>query len=108
MVVGCLSLLMVIGAALGVMAAMVRSHRLAQSAADLAALAGAAALQHGRDPCQAARSIASANEAALVECRVTGRDVVVRTEVSGPRWLGQQGDLVAEARAGPAGAPGAG
>lgn len=108
MVVGCLSLLMVVGAALGVVTAMVRSHRAAQSAADLAALAGATALQRGRDPCGAASSVAAANEAVLVACRVTGRDVVVRAEVSGPRWLGQQGDLVAEARAGPARAGGAG
>jgi hypothetical protein len=28
--------------------------------------------------------------------------VTVEVVVSGPRWLGQQGDLTAEARAGPA------
>ena len=58
MVVACLSLLLALGAALGVVAAMVHDHRVAQSAADLAALAGAAALQRGDDGCAAAGSVA--------------------------------------------------
>ncbi len=33
--------------------------------------------------------------------RVDGRDVRLRVVVTGPRWLGQRGDLEAEARAGP-------
>ena len=91
-----------LGAALGVVAAMVRDHRVAQSAADLAALAGAAALQRGDDGCAAAGSVAAANGARLAGCHTEGSDVVVRTVVDGPRWLGQPGDLEAEARAGPA------
>jgi uncharacterized membrane protein len=57
MVVACLSLLLLVGAGLGVVAAMVRDHRVAQSAADLAALAGASALQRGDDPCAAAAAM---------------------------------------------------
>ena len=102
LVVACLSLLLVVGSALGVVAAMVRDHRVAESAADLAALAGATALGSGQDPCAAAAAIARANDAALVGCRLAGSDVLVRTRVRGPRWLGQAGDLLAEARAGPA------
>jgi hypothetical protein len=32
---------------------------------------------------------------------VSARDVRVQVTVPGPHWLGQRGDLVAEARAGP-------
>ncbi|MBZ5739106.1 Rv3654c family TadE-like protein [Nocardioides mangrovi] len=99
--VACLALLMVLGAALGVVAAMVHAHRQAQSAADLAALAGAQALARGRDPCSAATAIASANDGTLASCRVDGRDVLVEVRVDGPRWLGQHGDLSGQARAGP-------
>ena len=77
MVVACLSLLLALGAALGVVAAMVRDHRVAQSAADLAALAGAAALQRGDDACAAAGSVAAANGARLAGCHAEGSDVVV-------------------------------
>ena len=88
MVVACLSLLLLVGAALGVVAAMVRDHRVAQSAADLAALAGAAALQRGDDACAAAAAVAGANGARLHSCRTAGSDVVVHAVVGGSRWLG--------------------
>jgi secretion/DNA translocation related TadE-like protein len=101
LVVACLALLLLVGAALGVVTAMVRAHRMAQSAADLAALAGAAALQRGEAPCAAAAGVAVANEAALTSCRPDGEEVTVTTLVTGPKWLGQAGDLTAEARAGP-------
>ena len=48
---GAAALLLFVGAALGVVGALVRAHRVAQSAADLAALAGAAALARG-DGCR--------------------------------------------------------
>ena len=102
LVVACLALLLLVGAALGVVAAMVRAHRSAQSAADLAALAAAEAHQRGSPACEAATTIATANAAELTACTVEGQDVHVTVLVTGPRWLGQQGDLVAEARAGPA------
>jgi len=96
-----LGVLLLVGAALGVVAAMVGAHRMAQSAADLGALAGAAAAADGADPCAAAARVAVANGAELTACRSAGREVRVEVTVTGPRWLGQRGDLVAEARAGP-------
>lgn len=94
-------LLMVTGA-LAVVGAIIVAHRRAQSAADLAALAGAAALQHAADACGEAGAVAAANQARLSTCRITGRDVVVMVHVDGPHWLGQRGSLSAMARAGPA------
>lgn len=94
--------LLLVGAALGVVVAMVRAHRAAESAADLAALAGAQALQRGGDPCGRAAEIARADDARLSGCSSRGSVVTVRVIVAGPHWLGQSADLSAEARAGPA------
>ncbi len=96
-----MALLLLIGCALGVVAAMVRAHRSAQSAADLAALAGASALQQGEPACVEAGSVAAANGASVDSCSTRGPDVLVRVTVPGPHWLGQTADLTAEARAGP-------
>ena len=101
LVVALLSVLLLVGAALGVVSAMVSAHRIAQSAADLSALAGAAGLQDGEDACAAASRIAGANDARLSSCVVQGEEVVVEVTVAGPRWLGQDADLSARARAGP-------
>ena len=96
-----LGLLVLVGAALGVVTAMVHAHRQAQSAADLAALAAAGTLARGGDACMSAARIAVANHARLHACEVHGREVVVEVTVSGPHWLGQTEDLQARARAGP-------
>lgn len=100
LVVACLSFLLLTGAALGVVAAMVRAHRMAQSAADLAALAAASALQRGDAACATAARVASANAASLGDCRAAGREVRLTVTVPGPVWLGRASDLTAEARAG--------
>ena len=97
-----LALVLLVGAGLGVVAAMFVAHRSAQSAADLAALAAAAAHADGGDACGAGRALAARNGGRLVACGVEGEDVRLTVEVDGPRWLGQRADLVAEARAGPA------
>jgi secretion/DNA translocation related TadE-like protein len=99
--VACLGVLVLLGAALGVVAAMVAAHRIAQGAADLASLAAASAVSRGEDGCAAAASVASANGTRLTGCAVDGFDVTVTVEAPGPRWLGQAADLAAEARAGP-------
>jgi secretion/DNA translocation related TadE-like protein len=99
--VAVVGVLVLVGAALGVVGAMVRAHRLAQSAADLAALAGAEALARGADACAAATGIAEANDASVDSCAVDGFDVRLQVTVAGPHWLGQQHDLSAQARAGP-------
>jgi len=96
-----LAVLLLVGGALAVVDAMVVAHRTAQSAADLAALAGARALTEGADPCPAAAGLAADNGARLLSCSVTAREVSVEVTVPGPRWLGQPHDLTARARAGP-------
>lgn len=100
--VAVLGLLLLVGSALAVVGAMVVAHRQAQTAADLSALAGARSLAKGGDACGAAAAVAAANGARLVDCSVEERDVRTTVSVDGPRWLGQSGDLDAEARAGPA------
>lgn len=100
-VIACLAVLLLLGAALGVVAAMVRTHRAAQSAADLAALAVASALVGGGEPCSAGARIAAANGARLIGCVLDRRVATVRVVVPGPHWLGQVADLEGEARAGP-------
>ncbi len=99
--VACLAVLLLVGSALGVVAAMVRAHRAAQSAADLGALAAASSIARGRDPCGPAAAVAEANGAELLSCEIQGHEALVTVEVAGPRWLGQIGDLTAQARAGP-------
>ncbi|MEP9362562.1 Rv3654c family TadE-like protein [Nocardioides sp. CN2-186] len=100
--IACIGLVLLLGAALGVVTAMVHAHRSAQSAADLAALAVADAVGSGSDPCAVGAAVAAANEARLVTCAVDGREARVTVQVEGPHWLGQVADLAAEARAGPA------
>jgi secretion/DNA translocation related TadE-like protein len=95
--------LLLVAAALGVAAALVVDHRRAQSAADLAALAGAAAIGRGDQPCAAAGEVAGLNGADLRDCSTSGLTVTVRVRIEGPQWLGKGvGDLEAIARAGPA------
>ncbi|WP_328528314.1 flp pilus-assembly TadE/G-like family protein [Nocardioides sp. NBC_00368] len=103
--VGAIGLLLFLGAALGVVGAVFVAHRTAQSAADLAALAGANALQISEDACAAASAVSARNDATLESCEIAGEDVTVTVRVEGPRWLGQPGDPVAEARAGPTETP---
>ncbi len=89
--------------------AVVDQRRVA-AAADLAALAGAAALQHGQDGCAAARSAARSNGARLQDCRVAGRTVLVAVErPPSPalrRVLGRDVRVSSRARAGPVSGPG--
>jgi secretion/DNA translocation related TadE-like protein len=94
-------LLLLLGAALGVVQAMVVAHRTAQSAADLAALAGAQAELDGGGGCAVAATVAEANGAALTGCEAGADEVWVEVRVPGPRWLGQSADLAASSRAGP-------
>lgn len=102
MVVACLGLLLVLGAALGAIAGIVVDHRRAQAAADLAALAGAAERARGRPPCPAAARIASDNGTEIASCRVAGMDVLVEVRRQGAPLVGVRPWLRARARAGPA------
>jgi secretion/DNA translocation related TadE-like protein len=101
LVVAAGGLLMLIGLAVAGVTSVVVAHRGAQSAADLAALAGAQATVGGRDACAAAETIARANRARLTDCELLGSDVLVQVSRSvRPGW-GLMFDLVATARAGP-------
>ncbi|GAB3263398.1 hypothetical protein GCM10027425_27830 [Alteromonas gracilis] len=79
------------------------AHRQAQAAADLAALAGAGALQEGQDSCTVADVIAARNGASLIDCREEGAEVVVSVEVEAAGVPAGPWRLVGRARAGPAG-----
>lgn len=81
--------------------AVVTAHRSAQSAADLAALAGAGALQRGEDACGQARQVAGANRATLRRCTVEGWTVTVTVTVHSPELFGRRMEQAARGRAGP-------
>ncbi len=98
LVVTMAGLLVFVGGARAGATALVVDHRRAQAAADLAALAGAAA---SSDPCGAAARIATANGARLVGCASTGLDVLVSVTVTSTAWPGRDLAVSAEARAGP-------
>lgn len=93
-----LALLTVTLAAGRVGAAVLARHR-AQAAADLAALAAAAALPAGpATACEQARELAASMGSAIADCAVTGLDITVRVSVG--VGLGG-GEARAVARAGP-------
>ena len=102
---GLLMVLALVGGSLG---GLLVDQRRASSAADLAALAGAGALQQQQDPCAAARATAGRNGAELVSCVVDGDQVRVRAAVEpdGRPWLlglAERPSVWADARAGPVG-----
>lgn len=101
LVVTFLAILLTVTSALAVVMGLFVDHRRAQSAADLSALAGAAAAGRGADACAAAGRVASSHGAQLTRCAVLGHDVRVRVSVAGPRVVSGRATLVAEARAGP-------
>lgn len=76
-------------------------HRTAAASADLAALAGAAAMQHGQPGCAAARSIAEANRARLLACRPQGKVITLTVAVEVDAAFGSRLTLRGRARAGP-------
>ena len=66
----------------------------ARSAADLAALAGAAWTRAGRNvACARADQIATANHAAMVSCAVDGLDIELAVEVKGVRAVARAGPV---------------
>ncbi|MGH3496072.1 MAG: Rv3654c family TadE-like protein [Nocardioidaceae bacterium] len=78
----------------------VTQHR-AAGAADLSALAGAAALQGGHDACAAAQLVARRSRARVTVCVVESDVVDVHLRVESPRWWGHSWWIAARARAGP-------
>lgn len=103
LVIALTGFLLALGLTLASVAGLVRAHRGAQAAADLAALAGAAAQARGEAACPAATTIASANGGRLTVCRPDGRELYVEVVVAGPGFWGKGVvDLTGRARAGPA------
>ena len=96
-----MGLLVVVTVAVGGVVGVIATHRTAQAAADLAALAGAAALQDGGDACDRAGVVATRNHARLAACRVEGWDVSVEVVADTARLPGGVLDLRARGRAGP-------
>ncbi len=92
-------LLLVAGAGAGV-GGLVVAQRRAQSAADLAALAAAQAVQGGEDACAAGDRIADRHEVHLIGCAVEGPEVVITVEVELPAVFAGR-SIRARARAGP-------
>ena len=101
LVVAMTGVLLTVGLAVAGVTGIVVSHRAAQSAADLSALAGAQALARSTDACGTAGGIAEANGARLQSCRTLGRDVLVTVQLTAEPGLGLAFDLTARARAGP-------
>lgn len=82
-------------------AAVVARHR-AQAAADLAALAAAAAIVDGQaDACARAAELARAMRTEAVACSVDGLDVIVTVEAPTDVSVFRMGPAQAVARAGP-------
>jgi secretion/DNA translocation related TadE-like protein len=96
-----IAILMLAAMAISVVGGALVSRRQAASAADLAALAGATAVQHGRDGCAAARRSTEANGASLDACSVAGPVVEVRVSRPVPVMFGRELVARAVARAGP-------
>ena len=99
LVVAMAGVLMFVMLGLATVGGLVTAQRRAQSAADLTALAAAAAVDG--DACAEAVRTAAANGAGLDGCSVSGAEVRVVVSVVGPRLAGRGGRVTAEARAGP-------
>lgn len=83
--------------------AVVLRHQ-AESAADLAALAGAAQVLAGEQyACAQARRVTDRMRVRLVSCQTQGWDVLVELTAQPAGWLGGLGAATGRARAGPVG-----
>lgn len=86
----------------GFVAGAVAAQRRAATAADLAALAGAAALQGGGDGCAEAAAVTVRNDAEVVACVVSGAELRVTVRAETAALFGRSLTVSARARAGPA------
>lgn len=97
--IGLLTTLAFLGATI---AGLFVGQRRVAAAADVAALAGAAALQQGRAGCEAAGRISAANQVELVGCETNGAVLSVKVAMDVPSAFGATFAATGEARAGPA------
>lgn len=96
--------LLVTAALIGVTwAAALVGQRRAAAGADLAALAGASAVQYGRPGCPSAATAARANQVRLTACEENRNVVTVEVATSVAAPFGSTWDVEARARAGPVG-----
>jgi len=102
-VLGCGAVVLAVGLLVLVRSLAVLARHRAETAADLAALAAAARIGVGGDPCAAAGSVAAANDARLRSCVVTlgagGRSGTVRVTVIARADLPGTGAEMVTARA---------
>ena len=96
-----IGLLVVVTCVAGAAGAVVATHRTAQAAADLAALAGAGELQLGGSACGRAAEVARSNRSVLRHCTVRGTRVGVEVVADTVHLPGGALDLPARAWAGP-------
>ena len=96
-----IGVLAVVALLVGAVGGVVVDQRRVASAADLAALAGAAALQSGGHACGTARSVARRNGASVTRCRVRGAVITIVASRTPRSVLGRTVRMSAEARAGP-------
>jgi secretion/DNA translocation related TadE-like protein len=94
-------ILLLVALALIALGGLVVAQRRAATAADLAALAGATAVQQGSGGCDVAAELARRNGALLVSCRRRGSDLQLRVEVRVDLPIFRSVDVSARARAGP-------
>jgi secretion/DNA translocation related TadE-like protein len=98
--VGLTAVLAFVTMAGAVVGRVVVEQRRAAAAADLAALAGATAVQQGSEGCVAAARSATANGARLAACVRAGDEIDVVVAVPA-RLVGRSVEVTARARAGP-------
>ena len=101
LLVSLVGVLVLVGLGAAFVTATAAAHRRAQSAADLAALAGAVAAQRDEDACATAGRVARGNDAELTACQVLGDDVLVTVRVASPELAGHGWPVIGRARAGP-------
>jgi secretion/DNA translocation related TadE-like protein len=102
MVLGLAAVLLLCGAVATALAAVAVARQQAASAADLSALAAAAAVLQGPDvACERARALAAEVGAVLTSCRVDGDRVDVIAQVRPAGALGRLGAASVRAAAGP-------
>jgi secretion/DNA translocation related TadE-like protein len=102
MVLGLAAVLLLCGAVATALAAVAVARQQAASAADLSALAAAAAVPHGPEvACGRARALADEVGAVLASCQVDGDRVDVVAQVRPAGALGRLGAASVRAAAGP-------
>jgi secretion/DNA translocation related TadE-like protein len=103
LVLGLAAVVLLLGVGLAALGSAQQARASAQSAADLGALAGATAIQHGFDPCSAARAVVARNGATVASCIIKDGGIVELAATTGvrgvPAWAG--GMARSTARAGP-------